>query len=81
MMQMGEIETDYEMEIQEAFKVFDKDNDGVVSHSQLAVSPLVFLRFYLRRCANSPLSPLLPLVERTRKDRVDIRKYPTRVQQ
>lgn len=30
MMQLGEVETDFEKEIKEAFKFFDKDGDGEV---------------------------------------------------
>lgn len=36
MMQLGEVETDFEKEIKEAFKFFDKDGDGEVTPSELA---------------------------------------------
>lgn len=36
MMQLKEVETDFEREINEAFKFFDKDGDGEVSPSELA---------------------------------------------
>lgn len=36
MMQLKEVETDFEKEINEAFKFFDKDGDGVVTPSELA---------------------------------------------
>jgi len=35
MMQMGEVETDFTKEINEAFKFFDKDGDGEVSKGRL----------------------------------------------
>ena len=35
MMQLGEVETDFEKEIKEAFKFFDKDGDGEVGSSPL----------------------------------------------
>lgn len=47
MMQMGEVETDFSKEINEAFKFFDKDGDGEVSDQSakagFPVSPVVFL--------------------------------------
>lgn len=33
MMQLGEMETDFAKEINEAFKFFDKDGDGEVRHN------------------------------------------------
>eukprot|EP00752_Nemacystus_decipiens_P018393 g16496.t1 len=36
MMQLGEVETDFTKEINEAFKFFDKDGDGEVTPSELA---------------------------------------------
>ncbi|CAM9316280.1 unnamed protein product [Discosporangium mesarthrocarpum] len=36
MMRSGDLETDFEMEINEAFKFFDKDGDGEVTPSELA---------------------------------------------
>ncbi|CAM9399961.1 unnamed protein product [Ascophyllum nodosum] len=36
MMQLGEVETDFAKEINEAFKFFDKDGDGEVTPSELA---------------------------------------------
>ncbi|CAM9620434.1 unnamed protein product, partial [Pylaiella littoralis] len=36
MMQLGEVETDFTKEINEAFNFFDKDGDGKVSPSELA---------------------------------------------
>ncbi|CAM9990405.1 unnamed protein product [Ectocarpus sp. 6 AP-2014] len=36
MMQLGEVETDFTKEINEAFKFFDKDGDGEVTPAELA---------------------------------------------
>ncbi|CAB1101990.1 unnamed protein product [Ectocarpus sp. CCAP 1310/34] len=36
MMQLGEVETDFKKEINEAFKFFDKDGDGEVTRAELA---------------------------------------------
>ena len=37
MMQLGEVETDFEKEIKEAFKFFDKDGDGEVGSIPCAI--------------------------------------------
>lgn len=39
MMRLGDMETDFEKEINGAFKFFDKNNDGMVSKEEEGVPP------------------------------------------
>ena len=41
MMQLGEVETDFAKEINEAFKFFDKDGDGEVSINMYCIVSLM----------------------------------------
>ena len=49
MMQLGEVETDFEKEIKEAFKFFDKDGDGEVGCPPVVVSvcPVLAVFFHV----------------------------------